>query len=83
MKSSAQKYTLSLPASIYEDLSEKAKQQNRSIKEIVRWCLELGLVGLKIRDDPNAELILREKKPIPDSGNPPKYEIKESVIILI
>lgn len=83
MKIPAQKYTLSLPTAIYEELSKEAERQDRSIKEVVRWCLEFGMIGMKIREDPNAELILREKVEIQGSGKPPKYEIKETILKLV
>ena len=55
------RYTLALPSEIYEELRKEADKREMSIKEIVRQCLKFGLIGLKIGDDPNTDLLIREK----------------------
>lgn len=83
MEKNSQKYTLSIPTPIYEELSSEAQRQGRSIKEVVRQCLKFGMIAIKIDQDPNADLFIHEKVEIPDSGTPPKQEIKETKIQFI
>lgn len=59
MRASSQKYTLSLPKVIYEELKGIARERDTSIKEVVRQCLKFGLVAIKIDADPDAEIIIR------------------------
>lgn len=56
-----QRYTLTLPEELYEELRGIAEANSASIKEIVRQCLKFGLVAIKIDGNPNSELIVREK----------------------
>ncbi|MFQ5850979.1 MAG: hypothetical protein ACE5JU_10375 [Candidatus Binatia bacterium] len=69
MSETHQKYTLSLPVELYEDLREKAEKHDRSIKEVVRQCLKFGLIGMEIAEDPNAEIVFRERIPVEENGN--------------
>lgn len=55
------RYTLSLPSEIYEELRAKAHQRGMSIKEVVRQCLKFGLIAMKIDEDPNSQIIIREQ----------------------
>jgi hypothetical protein len=57
------RYTLSLPAEVYEELKKEADKREMSIKEVVRQCLKFGLIGLKIDADPNTDLMIRERMP--------------------
>ncbi len=57
----SKKYTLSLPSELYDELRIVAEKQGRSIKEVVRQCLKFGLIAIKIEDDPNSELYLKER----------------------
>lgn len=59
---SEQRYTLTLPEALYEELRKIAEANGASIKEIVRQCLKFGLVAIKIDGTPDSELIVREKK---------------------
>ena len=56
-----QRYTLSLPEAVYKEIREKADSSNTSIKEVVRQCLKFGLVAMKLSDNPDVQLLLREK----------------------
>lgn len=56
-----QRYTLSLPPRLYEELREQAEKHDTSIREVVRQLLKFGLVAMKLDDDPSTELIIREK----------------------
>ncbi len=83
MTKTAQKYTLSLPPALYQELSEEAARQERSIREIVVSCLKIGLIAIKVNEDPNTELFIREKVEIPNSGKPPKYNTRETLVKLV
>lgn len=83
MSTLSKKYTLTLPTVIYDELSMEADKQGRSIKEIVRQCLKFGLIAMKIDQDQNAELIIREKVQINSSEEPPKFEIRETKVHFI
>ena len=80
MNKTVQKYTLSIPIALYEEISDEAEKQARSIKEVVRQCLKVGLLIMKITQDPNANLFIHEKVEIPGSGDPPKFEEKQTKI---
>ena len=56
-----QRYTLSLPIEIYQELKTQADKHDISIKDAVRQCLKFGLVAIRIAEDPDADLIIREK----------------------
>lgn len=83
MEKISQKYTLSIPTALYEELTMEAERQDRSIKEIVRQCLKFGLIAMKIDQDPQADLFIHEKVEIPNSGNPPKQDIKQTKIKIV
>ena len=55
------RYTLTLPTEIYNELRELAEQRGISIKDAVRQCLKIGLVAVKLDEDPDKELIIKEK----------------------
>lgn len=57
------RYTLSLPSEIYNELKGMAEQRGVSIKEVVRQSLKFGLVAIKLEEDPNTEIIIRERLP--------------------
>ncbi|MBV9789516.1 MAG: hypothetical protein JOZ51_15125 [Chloroflexi bacterium] len=69
-----QRYTLTLPSEIYEELKGQAEKRGLSIKEAVRQCLKIGLVAMKVDEDPNAEMFIKEK--IQDASG--VSEIKET-----
>jgi hypothetical protein len=58
--SDTQRYTLSLPAEVYDELRKEAEKKSASLNTVIRQCLKLGLLALKVDSDPNAELIYRE-----------------------
>lgn len=60
-----QKYTLSLPTEIYGELKAQAERREMTIKELVRQCLKLGLLALKLEEKPNTGLFIKEQ--LPDS----------------
>ena len=62
-----QRYTLTLPAEIYEELKVLADQRKTTIKDLVRQSLKLALLAMKLEDDPNAGIYLKERLPDSDS----------------
>lgn len=56
-----QRYTLTLPSEVYNELKEQAEKRGLSIKEAVRQCLKIGLVAMKVDEDPNTEMFIKEK----------------------
>jgi hypothetical protein len=62
-----QRYTLALPAEIYEELKDQADRRGTTIKELVRQSLKLGLLAIKLEEDPNTGLFIKEKLPHSDS----------------
>ena len=71
-----QRYTLSLPAAVYKELERLAEQRSVTTNEMVRQCLKFGLVAMKIDEDPNTELLIKEKVPRADDHN--AVDIKET-----
>lgn len=62
-----QRYTLTLPSEIYEELRIQAERRGMSIKELVRQCLKLSLLAVKLEEQPNTGLFIREALPDSDS----------------
>ena len=60
MSQESQKYTLSLPVEIYNELKNTANNYDTSMKNLVRQCLKFGLIGIEINEDPDSEIIFRE-----------------------
>ena len=56
----SQKYTLSLPKEIYDEMKEQARKRGCSIKDVVRQCLKFGLIAMKIDEDTKSEILFRE-----------------------
>lgn len=57
----SKRYTLSLPPELHEELSAMAEKKSVSSRDIVVKCLKLGLLALKLEDDENNDLILKER----------------------
>ena len=70
-----QRYTLTLPAEIYEELRIQAERRGMTIKELVRQCLKLGLIAIKLEETPDSGLFIKER--LPDSDG-----IRETRLIL-
>jgi hypothetical protein len=56
-----QRYTLTLPTAVYEELRTQSEKRSCSIKEMVRMCLKIGLVAVKLEENPDTGLFLKEK----------------------
>jgi hypothetical protein len=62
---SKQRYTLTLPSEVYEELRIKASRRGMTIKELVRIFLKLGLMVVELEERPNSGLYIKEQ--LPDS----------------
>jgi hypothetical protein len=80
---SDQKFTVSLPVEIYDALKEIADKRDTSIREIMRQCLKFGLTAIRISEDPNAEIIFRERIQSGEKDGKPIYEIRDSRVMLL
>jgi hypothetical protein len=58
---SEQRYTLALPTEIYDEIKAQADRRGMSIKELVRQCLKFGLVAIKLDEEPNTDLFIKER----------------------
>jgi len=63
------RYTLSLPAEVYHQLRQVSEDRGVSIKDVVRQCLKVGLVAVKVDGDPDKELLIRERQPGSNGSN--------------
>ena len=72
------RYTLSLPQPIYNELDEQAKRHDRTLKDVVSMCMKFGLIALKLDQNPDSELLLRER--VQENG---QVATKETLIQVI
>ncbi len=82
-KPQTKKYTLSLPTEIYHELDERATKHNTSIKDIVRQCLKFGLIAMKVEDDPNSDIIFRERVKTGVQNGDPVFETRDTYVKII
>lgn len=68
------RYTLAMPADLYNELRRIAERESVTIKDVVRQCLKVGLIAAQIDEDPSRELIMREH--FEDSGRVEDTRIK-------
>jgi hypothetical protein len=64
---SEQRFTLTLPAPVYQELKQEADARGISVAEVARQVLKFGLVALKLDGDPNVDLYVKEKTAQADS----------------
>lgn len=55
------RYTLTLPAEIYEELRLQAEKRGTSIKDLVRQSLKIGLLAMKLEENPETGLFIKEQ----------------------
>lgn len=55
-----QRYTLTLPTDLYEQLRQEADRRGLSIKELTRQCLKFSLYAMDIDARSDADLLIRE-----------------------
>lgn len=68
-------YSLNLSDKLYKDLQDLAKQQDKTVRELIISLLKAGLLALDAHDSPNKELLYREKQ---DDGT-----ITEKLIVIV
>jgi hypothetical protein len=76
MNNLSQKYTLSLPTEIYEELKTIADKHDTSIKDVVRQCLKFGLIAMKLDGDSESTIIFRERI----KKGEDEYEYKDTTV---
>jgi hypothetical protein len=54
------RYTLTIKSEIYEELRAQAERRGTSIKDLVRQCLKMGLLAMKLEENPEAGLFIKE-----------------------
>lgn len=57
-----QRYTLTLPTELYQELTTLADRRGMTIKELVRQFMKLGLLVAKFEETPNTGLFLKEQQ---------------------
>lgn len=76
--SETKRYTLPLPETIYDEIQRLAETYDRSMKDVLQQCLRFGLTVIKITEDPNSEIIFREK--LPPNGANEAPVVKDQVV---
>jgi hypothetical protein len=76
--SPTKKYTVDLPQALYDELKEQADKRDSSMREMLRQCLRFGLIALKIDEDPNADIIFRERVSTTTKDGEQLVETRES-----
>ena len=54
------RYTLVLPHELYDEVKRIADVRHISVVELFRKFLRLGILAMKLEDDPESALIIRE-----------------------
>lgn len=72
--------TIILPEKLVQELKEEAEQQDKSITELIRYCIRFGLTAIRISKDPNSDLVFREKTLKDQVNGVPQFEYKDRII---
>lgn len=56
----AKRYNLVLPNELYEELKKTADEQGSTVVEMIRKFIRIGLLAVKLQDEPGSALIIRE-----------------------
>jgi predicted DNA-binding protein len=59
MKKNIRRYSLILPDAIYKQLDDIADEKGTTMAELIRRFVALGLMAMKMENDPDSELLLR------------------------
>lgn len=65
------RFTLSIPPAIKEELQVMADGDGRTLSDVVRQCLKIGVTMMKISQSEKTEVILKE---FTDENEPGKFE---------
>ena len=74
------RYTLPLPEEVYEEIRAQAEKYDRSMKDVLQQCIRFGLTAMRIDDDPNSEILFRERIKVEGSDDDPVVKERESII---
>ena len=75
--SKTKRYTLPLPEAIYEEIRMQADKYDRSMKDVLQQCIRFGLTAMRMDEDPNSEILFRER--LQEEGSDDSTE-RESII---
>jgi hypothetical protein len=54
------RYSLALPDEVFNELQCEANRRGKTVVDLLRKFIKLGLIVLRVEDNPNAEFIIRE-----------------------
>ena len=54
------RYNLALPTALYDEVKQAADKHGVTVVDIIRKFLQIGLMVIKLQDEPGAALIIRE-----------------------
>lgn len=54
------RYNLALPTTLYDEVKQAADNHGVTVVDIIRKFLQIGLMVLRLQDEPGAALIIRE-----------------------
>jgi hypothetical protein len=57
---STRRYNLVLPEELYDEVRHLAKKNNTTVVELLRKFIKLGLLAVRIQDDPSSALLIRD-----------------------
>lgn len=60
MSKKVKRYNLSFPIELYNEIKEVADRKQIAVIDLLRRFIKIGLVLIKIEDNPDAALIIRE-----------------------
>jgi hypothetical protein len=54
------RYNLTLPAELFDEIQQLADERHTTVVDLLRRFIKLGLLAIKLEEDPDAALIIRE-----------------------
>jgi hypothetical protein len=54
------RYNLVLPQDLFDEIKEVADNEGTTVVEVIRKFVKLGLIAVKIQNEPGSALIIRE-----------------------
>jgi hypothetical protein len=54
------RYNLALPQELFDELQELADRQHTTVVELIRRFIKLGLIAVRVQENPDAALLIRE-----------------------
>ncbi len=56
------RYTLTIPDDLYDELMKLGERNNKTLKESLQMCIKSGLLLMRMAEQENADLVLRERQ---------------------